>query len=327
MSRTHLCALIVTTLVACQRIPQEVFPGVGPSRGGDSPTPPPAVTPPAAVDGGGLPPGTVITDPPASPTCIEGIEGSETSCKSQAEWKELVHAICQARGEELTFYSIGGGDCGDGRTRYAKYQCCPPHPVLPPPPPPPPATPPPAPACFGASQGSDGSCKSPEVWRRYASDDCQARGASLTGIDFAVECGGGNYRFTKYVCCPADPCAGKSCGEACQGCTPGDTGCGASDSRRCNFVGKCVAEPETTMCSSGASSCPPGLTWCFFSGRCVDPHCRTCCDSNATPCQTAADCGPSCTTCADGSQSCQAATCGERDPGSCFFFEPKCPGK
>jgi hypothetical protein len=279
MSRTHLCALIVTVLVACQRIPQEIHPGVGqgtgPSGGGNSPTAPPTATPPGALDSGlpsAVPPSY---DPDGGaqpvPTCSEGLEGSETSCKSEGEWKELVHGICTARGQELTYFGIGGGDCGDGRTRYAKYQCCPPRPVLPPPPPPPVSPPQPAPA-------------------------------------------------------PGQPgCAGKSCGESCQACAAGDPTCVQTAAlERCNFVGKCVAEPEPTMCSSGSNSCPPGLTWCFFTGRCVDPHCRTCCDSNATPCQTAADCGPSCTTCADGARSCDSATCGERDPGSCFFFEPKC---
>jgi hypothetical protein len=294
--------------------------GASPDAGA-APSLPGTGSPPGAGGQGGT--GSV-----GSPSCITEIAGDETTCKSLGEWKSIAAEACQAKGEALLQYSLGGGDCGNGNTNQVKYECCPLAPPLPPAPPPTPTVP----SCFGNSEGSDASCKAPEVWKKYATDYCNAQGANLKGIAYSDDCGGGAFRYTKYACCPPaappaqpfDPCAGKLCGESCRLCPPDDKGCTeTADLKTCNFVGQCSSEPS--MCSSGASSCPAGQTWCYFSGHCVDAHCRTCCDSTAAPgCLMPADCGPSCTTCSDGTQSCAPANCGLRSIGQCFFQEPKC---
>jgi len=79
----------------------------------------------------------VVKDPGApEPKCAEtAIAGDETTCKSEAEWKQVAHDACLAQGLELVRYSVGGGDCGQGRTNQVKYECCAaPLPGAPPPP-------------------------------------------------------------------------------------------------------------------------------------------------------------------------------------------------
>lgn len=139
---------------------------------------------------------------PPSPACGDIVlAGDETTCKTQGEWKRWAYETCQASGQTLGDYGVGGGDCGMGGHRMVKYQCCKPAPI-PPGPVPPVPTPPPG-RCEGFSDGGPTSCKSPEIWKRYASDDCSGRGMSLTDIGYSEECGGGNYRYMKYLCCAA----------------------------------------------------------------------------------------------------------------------------
>jgi hypothetical protein len=207
---------------------------------------------------------------PAS--CATQIEGSETSCKSASEWKAIAYQLCKARGQELTAYSAGGGDCGNGNTRYVKYECCPAKPAPPPLPPPPPA-----PACFGEGQGGETSCKPPELWKQYAADACKARGAELSMIDYAVDCGGGNFRYIKYVCCPPTP-----------------------------PPGQCKADSDCPLIRIACKDCPSGQPSCP-SSRCLAGQCQVvfpeCPASPFNPCAGKA-CGESCRRCAPDDKGC-----------------------
>ena len=168
----------------------------------------PNVSCPAVCYGTCEPPGKPLPPPPPPPPppakCDDiALVGDETTCRSPEEWKVLVHDLCLKQGKVLADFSAGGGDCGQGGTRMAKYQCCVSAPPPPPPvTPPPPIDPPPPPGrCEGASEGGPTSCKPPEVWKKYAADNCAAKGMALTDIGYAEDCGEGSFRFMKYLCC------------------------------------------------------------------------------------------------------------------------------
>lgn len=128
--------------------------------------------------------------------CIGDSMGGATSCKSADTWKEYAAGACKAKGLELSDLSLGGV-CKGGFTD-AKFSCCKIGPVpVPPKPGPDPV------ACFGDAQGGPTSCKSSATWKQYASDACKGKGAALTRIDYAEECGKDLYRWTKYECCDA----------------------------------------------------------------------------------------------------------------------------
>jgi hypothetical protein len=88
-----------------------------------------------------------------------------------------------------------GDACGKGGFSDAKVACCKvgPKPI----PPPDPG----GPVCFGDAQGGPTSCKPAEVWTKYASDLCVAKGSKISHISFAEDCGKGSFRWTKYECC------------------------------------------------------------------------------------------------------------------------------
>jgi len=77
-----------------------------------------------------------------------------------------------------------------------KYVCCP---KAEPPPPPP------SQECTNESQGGDTSCKDVGTWKTYAYEACAAKGATLTDYAPVQDCGNGNFRYVKYVCCSAPP--------------------------------------------------------------------------------------------------------------------------
>jgi hypothetical protein len=133
--------------------------------------------------------------PPPPTTCTSEVQGGPTSCKDVVTWKRYASDACAAKGATLTDYAAYE-DCGNGNTRYVKYVCC--GASLPP-------TPPPA-TCTGKSQGSPTSCKSAQIWKQYATEDCAATGASLLDASPYDDCGDGGYRYVKYGCCgPASP--------------------------------------------------------------------------------------------------------------------------
>ena len=138
--------------------------------------------------------------PPAPPSdCSGKSQGSETSCKDAATWKQYASQDCEAAGSVLTAYSPGV-ECGGGGYRYVKYTCCGQAPL------------PPAPRssdCTDRSQSDETSCKPPGTWQQYASEDCQAAGVILVGFTPDVACGFGNYRGVKYTCCPAEASVAK----------------------------------------------------------------------------------------------------------------------
>jgi hypothetical protein len=122
-------------------------------------------------------------------------QGSSSSCKSAEIWKQYSSEDCAATGAILTDYSPYD-DCGAGGTRYVKYTCCGPTP--PPPPPPPPPT------CVTKSHGGSSSCQPDATWKQYASDDCAATGAILTGYSPYHDCSDGSSRDVQYTCCPPE---------------------------------------------------------------------------------------------------------------------------
>lgn len=125
--------------------------------------------------------------------CIGEVLGGPTSCKPADVWKKYAYESCASRGLELSDLALGAA-CKGGHVE-AKFACCktPPKPV--PPPVPGPGT------CFADAQGGPTSCKPAEVWTKYASDVCLAKGAQISQIAFAEECGEGAFRWSKYECC------------------------------------------------------------------------------------------------------------------------------
>lgn len=127
--------------------------------------------------------------------CFGESLGGATSCKPADVWKKYVAESCDSRGLDVGDFTLGAA-CKDGFDS-VKYSCC----KAPPKPVPPGPGPNPVPACFGDAQGGPTSCKPAEVWTKYASDLCLAKGSKITQISFADECAKGSFRWTKYECC------------------------------------------------------------------------------------------------------------------------------
>jgi hypothetical protein len=207
------------------------------------------------------------TPPPPPSTCVGEGEGSESTCRSTGEWKERAYVACRNKGLQLQNY-WPGGDCGPDRYRYVKYECCGPVPPTPPLPPPPPA-PPSGGSCFGGNDGGPTSCKSPDVWKTYASDICASRGFVLRDLAFDTECGGGNYRYMKFACCSAAPpppppppppkCSADSdcplIRIACKQCPDGSASCPSS---RCQGG---VCQIIFPTCGGAPTPPPPPTPW------------------------------------------------------------------
>jgi hypothetical protein len=183
---------------ATKGAPAPVPGGNGPGGGSTG-----AVTPPPSP---GKPECKVDADCGAQAICDDIVlVGDETTCRTVSEWKLYSYEACLAKKMVLVDYSAGGGDCGPDSTRMVKYQCCeaaPPSPPVPPPAPPAPPTPPSTGVCTSGHDGGETSCKSPETWKSYASETCAGQGLLLTDIAYGTECGGGNHRYMKYLCCP-----------------------------------------------------------------------------------------------------------------------------
>jgi hypothetical protein len=150
--------------------------------------------------------------------CLSESMGGTTSCKSPDDWKTAAADACASRGLELAELTLGTA-CKDGNVD-AKYSCCKTGPK------PSDGTTDPGSggdtnACFTDAQGGPTSCKTDVTWKEYASELCAAKGATLTAIGFAEDCGGHSYRWAKYECCGdaiAPPVDGKEPSD------PGDTG-------------------------------------------------------------------------------------------------------
>ena len=154
---------------------------------------------------------------PPPPACVTKSSGGSSSCQPDATWKQYASDDCAATGATLTGSSPDEA-CGDGNSRSVKYTCC----VQAPPSPAPPGQ------CTTKSQ-SIPACQPDETWKQYASDDCAATAATLTGYSPSEECGAGNSRSLKYTCCvqaptpPAPPgqCTTKS--QSIPACQPDET--------------------------------------------------------------------------------------------------------
>jgi hypothetical protein len=134
--------------------------------------------------------------------CIDESLGGATSCKAPEVWKKYVTDSCESRGLNVGSFNLGN-ECKGGNEA-VKYSCCKPAPK----PIPPKPYPNPGPACFGDAQGGPTSCKPAEVWTKYASDLCIAKGFQISHIGFAEACGDksdpsgtGSFRWAKYECC------------------------------------------------------------------------------------------------------------------------------
>lgn len=136
------------------------------------------------------------TDPPTVPACIEQEQGSATSCKDVATWKQYASQACESSNLQLTDY-VPEQDCGNGAFRYVGYTCCP-KPVPPPPPPPPPSK------CIDQKQGGATSCKDASTWKLEASLACEGSGLQLADYLPEEECGKDGFRYVSYTCCPKD---------------------------------------------------------------------------------------------------------------------------
>lgn len=123
--------------------------------------------------------------------CLTEVQGSDSSCKDVATWKQYAYDACAAQGLSLTAYSPYES-CGTDVYRYVKYECCG---TSTPPPEPTPAL------CFSDYQGGSTSCKSESTWKKYASEACAAEGMSLVAYSVGEKCGLGRYRTVKYQCC------------------------------------------------------------------------------------------------------------------------------
>jgi Copper-binding of amyloid precursor, CuBD len=135
--------------------------------------------------------------PPAAPGCTNQTEGSNTSCKDVATWKQYASNTCESSGGLLSDYSTRE-ECGKGLYRFVDYTCCP----QPAPPPDPQPT-----DCTKQTEGGDTSCKDVATWKQYASNTCESSGGLLSDYSTREECGQGLYRFVDYTCCsqPAPP--------------------------------------------------------------------------------------------------------------------------
>jgi len=170
----------------------------GPSSGGSG----------GSTGGGG---GGSGTNP--APGCVDGQQGSATSCQDVGALKLASWQACQDRGLILEAYTPTAS-CGTDSFRNVSYTCCP-QPEPPPPPPPPGDVDPPPPSpgeCILQVEGSQTTCRSTAAWKQTVSQACEGNGLQLTDYRPAVACGGDSYRYLNFICCapsgqPAAPTA------------------------------------------------------------------------------------------------------------------------
>lgn len=134
---------------------------------------------------------TIAPEPVSN--CIGLAEGGPSVCKPIAEWKQIIGGACAESGLRLgeTFF---GESCGPEAARSVKYACCGDQ-----------ALPSPDTACQALSEGGAGTCKTPEAWKSAVSAQCSSKGLGLGDLTLGDDCGSGNFRTAKFLCCGAGP--------------------------------------------------------------------------------------------------------------------------
>ena len=123
-------------------------------------------------------------------TCNLETVGTTDTCMAPADWKTQVGAICGSNGGTLGVIGYAD-DCGEGRWRRAKYQCCGAEaPAVP------------EATCGTAVIGSDDVCMSATDWNNTLQNKCATDGANLTDVSYGETCDGG-HKFATYTCCNA----------------------------------------------------------------------------------------------------------------------------
>jgi hypothetical protein len=127
-----------------------------------------------------------------APTCVDQVQGSDTSCKDVGTWKMAAWQGCDDKGLALSSY-LTKQECGKDLFRSVSYSCCPKA-----------ATPPPPPQdkCVTQSQGDDTSCKDTGTWKQSAWQACDGQGMALSAYTTAKSCGTDSFRSVSYTCCP-----------------------------------------------------------------------------------------------------------------------------
>jgi hypothetical protein len=139
-----------------------------------------------------------------------------------------------------------------------------------------------------ATGGGDNACGAKSDGNCWCDDEC---------ADFGDCCA------DKDAVCDAtfDPCAGKTCGEACKLCSPSDPDCvEIAVPKQCSAAGTC--EPSPAECSSFCDGCqagcveggcPVGMECVVDPDECVPSACG--CDEESFTCICTSDCnGGSC---------------------------------
>ncbi len=271
------------------------------------------LTPPSAV-------------PPAPPRrCLDTVlAGDETTCRSVGEWKDFAWQQCRMQGLELGDYSAGGGDCGPDRTRMVKYTCCTSQITMPPPPPPP--LPPEPQACTSGSAGDETTCRSQSDWKLFAYETCLKQGGQLNDYAVGDDCGNGNSRRVKYVCCrpnPVPPPPSPSCVWAGES---GSASCKTPEAWKTYAAERCRVTGAMLTNISIGDECGGGqyrsIKYECCGGKPVDLPLPP---SPSPVCKADSDCPKiraACKMCGNGSASCPTSTCVR---GQCQVNWPACP--
>lgn len=121
-------------------------------------------------------------------TCSLDTVGTTETCMNPADWKTQVGAMCAAAGGTLGVIGYAN-DCGEGRWRQAKFQCCGAE-----------APTTPEATCSTAVIGNADICMGTAAWNNALQNKCVSEGGNLTNVSFGAACTGG-HSFATYTCC------------------------------------------------------------------------------------------------------------------------------
>jgi len=121
-------------------------------------------------------------------TCSLDTVGTTETCMNPSDWKTQVGAMCAAAGGTLGVIGYAD-DCGEGRWRQAKFQCCGAE-----------APTTPEATCSTAVIGSADICMGTAAWNNALQNKCVSEGGNLTNVSFGAACTGG-HSFATYTCC------------------------------------------------------------------------------------------------------------------------------
>jgi hypothetical protein len=125
----------------------------------------------------------------AGEACSSGTLGDGTTCKSSSEWLTDAKNACAAQNATLADFAPFE-PCGQNDSyQYAKYECC--DNVG-------------GGQCFLIVVGDENTCTSAGELDLEANGACQAKGATLTELDYGTSCGQKEFQAAKGVCCVAN---------------------------------------------------------------------------------------------------------------------------